>query len=69
MDYMANTFVGKIEQRGINQGRKEGVELAKIEIAWNLLDILSNKQIASRTKLTIEEVAKLREKYISLKED
>ena len=42
------------------EGREEGIKEEKINIAKNLLDVLDNETIASKTGLTIEEVNNLR---------
>lgn len=42
------------------EGRKEGIEEGKLEVAKNLLDILDNETIVLKTGLSIEEVRKLR---------
>ncbi len=49
----------KIEQ-GRNEGRLEGMQQEKIEIAKNLLDILDDHTISLKTGLDILEIQKLR---------
>ncbi|GAA0077017.1 hypothetical protein UT300005_13950 [Clostridium sp. CTA-5] len=44
------------------QGKEEGIKQWKLEIAKNLLDILDNKTIATKTGLTEDEVDALRKK-------
>lgn len=43
------------------EGRQEGIKEKQIEVAKNLLDILTDKIIAEKTGLSINEVIKLRE--------
>lgn len=47
----------EVEKKGIEQGKKEKA----VEIAKNLLDLLSVSVIAHKIGLTIEEVEKLKE--------
>lgn len=47
-------------KQGIEEGLEKGIKKSKIEIAKNLLDILDNELIASKTGLTLEEIEKLR---------
>lgn len=44
----------------IEDGRREGEEIGRIEVARNLLDILSDEIIAERTGIAIETVQALR---------
>ena len=44
------------------EGREEGERNKALEIAKNLLDVLDDKTISLKTKLTIEEIKKLRMK-------
>ena len=50
----------KATKDGLKQGMKKGIEKEKINIAKNLLDILDNETIASKTGLTIEQIENLR---------
>ncbi|MBN1050457.1 hypothetical protein DVV88_17035 [Clostridium botulinum] len=50
------------EQKGKEVGIQEGMKKEKIKIARNLLDILDNKTIATKTGLTEEEIDALRKK-------
>jgi len=47
-------------EQGLEQGLEHGAELAKLEIARNLLLIMSDAEIASITGLAIETIAQLR---------
>jgi predicted transposase/invertase (TIGR01784 family) len=51
----------KGEEKGIKRGREEGRQEERKAIARNLLDVLDNKTIATKTGLTEEEIQKLRE--------
>lgn len=57
--------LNEAERKGIEKGRKEGIEKGikqrNIEIARNLLDILDDKTIATKTGLSIEKIKILRE--------
>ncbi|MBQ2282750.1 MAG: hypothetical protein II250_01080, partial [Agathobacter sp.] len=50
-----------VEQKGI----RKGIQLGKIEIAKNLLDILSDEEISRRISLPIEEVQKIRKEAMA----
>ncbi len=56
VERMCNLSDG-VEQKGI----QKGIQQEKLECARNLLDILSDEEIARRIKLSLEEVQKLRE--------
>lgn len=47
-------------QKGIEQGMQDGEKKKAFEIAENLLDVLDNETIASKTGLSIDEIEKLR---------
>lgn len=49
-------------EQGIQQGIEQGVKKGAIEIATNLLDILDNETIATKTGLSVVEVAQIRKK-------
>ena len=51
----------KGREQGIERGREEGLKEGKLQIARNLLDVLSDEKIANTTGLSLEEVRKLRE--------
>ncbi|MEG1829920.1 MAG: hypothetical protein RR309_10970, partial [Cellulosilyticaceae bacterium] len=57
-------YDAEVERKGIEKGIEEGIEKGEInkaiEIAKNLLDILDNETIASKTGLTVEKVEVLR---------
>ena len=48
-------------EEGIEKGREEGFKEGKLQVACNLLDVLSDEKIAYTTGLGLEEVRKLRE--------
>lgn len=52
-------------KEGLETGKKIGIEKGQkektIEIAKNLLDLLDDRTIASKTGLTIKEISKLRD--------
>ncbi|MGL4453180.1 MAG: Rpn family recombination-promoting nuclease/putative transposase [Sarcina sp.] len=50
-----------LEEKGRKEGIEEGREEAKIEMAKNLLDVLDDEIIATKTNLPIEIVRKIRE--------
>ena len=47
-------------EKGREEGREEGRENAWMETAMNLLDILSDEEIAKRVSLPLEQVRELR---------
>ena len=47
-------------EKGIEKGIEEGKRKRNLEIAKNLLDVLDNETIASKTGLSIEEIEGLR---------
>ena len=47
-------------EKGLEKGREEGLEEGKLQVARNLLDILSDEKIAHTTGLSLEAVLKLR---------
>ena len=51
-----------LKQEGIEEGIEEGKRKKAIEIAKELLDVLSVEMIAKKTGLTIEEVEELKDK-------
>ena len=57
---MANVLTEFNEEAFIKDMKEEGREEAKIENAINLLDILSDEQIAEKIKLPLETVQQLR---------
>ncbi|OOM80335.1 Rpn family recombination-promoting nuclease/putative transposase [Clostridium sp. BL-8] len=61
-DYIAEmkTAEEKGMQKGIEQGMQDGEKKKAFEIAENLLDVLDNETIASKTGLSIDEIEKLR---------
>ena len=52
--------LNKAKEEGREEGREEGEKKKAFEIAKNLLDVLDNETIATKTGLTIEEIEKLR---------
>ncbi|MBQ2282751.1 MAG: hypothetical protein II250_01085 [Agathobacter sp.] len=64
VEQMCNLSDG-VEQRGIEKGIKIGIQQEKLEIAKNLLDILSDEELSRRISLPIEEVRKLREEAMA----
>ncbi len=48
-------------EEGIEKGREEGFKEGKLQVARNLLDVLSDEKIAKTTGLRLEEVRELRE--------
>ncbi len=66
-DVMANVlteFNEEVYRKGMQEeAREEGREEAKIENAINLLDVLSDEEIAKRIKLPLETVQQLRKDY------
>lgn len=46
---------------GMKEGMSQGEKVKAVEIAKNLLDVLSEEMIAKKTGLSIEEVKKLKE--------
>ncbi|MEG0707353.1 MAG: hypothetical protein RR427_05985, partial [Cellulosilyticaceae bacterium] len=53
-------YDAEVERKGIEKGIEKGEINKAIEIAKNLLDILDNETIASKTGLTVEKVEVLR---------
>jgi predicted transposase/invertase (TIGR01784 family) len=47
-------------EKGMEKGIKEGIKKEKIEIAKNLLDILDDETISMKTRLSIDDIKKLR---------
>ena len=64
VEQMCNLSDG-VEQRGIENVIKIGIQQEKLEIAKNLLDILSDEELSRRISLPIEEVRKLREEAMA----
>jgi predicted transposase/invertase (TIGR01784 family) len=56
-------FVAEGKQEGILEGIEKGILAGKIELAKNLLDILDNETIASKSGLSIEIVQKLKNSH------
>ena len=52
--------LNEAERKGIEKGRKEGIQQEKIEIAKKLLDVLDDETISLKTGLTIEKIKQLR---------
>ena len=50
-------------KKGIEKGKEEGIKEGIEKVARNLLDILDDATIAQKTRLKVEDIAKLREKY------
>ena len=59
-EIMANVLTEFNEEIFVKGIREEGREENKIEVAKNLLDILSDEEISKRIKLPIETVQQLR---------
>ena len=53
--------IEKGREEGIEKGREEGFKEGKLQVARNLLDVLSDEKIAKTTGLRLEEVRELRE--------
>ncbi|MGL5576982.1 MAG: hypothetical protein ACRDCW_15695 [Sarcina sp.] len=58
--FMIQEMKEKELQKGHEQGIEQGEKLKAIEIAKNLLDVLEDEVIATKTGLSIEEVKRLR---------
>ena len=58
-DLMEDSRIEGMEQ-GIEQGIEQGLEIAKMENAKNLLDVLSDEVIAEKIGLPISKVQELR---------
>ena len=59
----ANIYSSGVErglEQGLAQGIEQGLEQAKYMLAQNLLDVLDDYQIATKTGLSLEEVQELR---------
>ena len=59
-EIMANVLTEFNEEVFVRSMKEEGREEAKLENAINLLDVLSDEQIAERIKLPLETVQQLR---------
>ena len=52
--------LNEAERKGIEKGIQQGIEQKSIEIAKNLLDILDDETIATKTGLSIDVIKRLR---------
>ena len=60
LSYAEEKGIQKGIEQGVKQGLEQGAKQEKIEIAKNLLDVLDDETISSKTGLSLEEVKKLR---------
>ena len=63
--YIQDASISLALKKGLEKGREEGKKEAMVEMAISLLDLLDDEMIASKTKLTIQEVRTLRKSSTS----
>jgi predicted transposase/invertase (TIGR01784 family) len=49
------------EHKGREEGIEQGIEKGKLEVAYNLLDLLDDETIALKTGLSVTQIQKMRQ--------